>query len=69
MIQTSYDPKADVLHIKFGPDGAKYDGADEVAPSVFVEFDPDCNAIGVEGPERPFPCGQQMRHPAKAPAE
>ena len=31
----------------FGPDAAKYDGADEVAPGVFVEFDPDGNAIEV----------------------
>jgi uncharacterized protein YuzE len=48
MIQTSYDPEADVLHVKFGPDGAKYDGAEEVAPGVFVDFDPDGNAIGIE---------------------
>lgn len=48
MIHTSYDPEADVLHVKFGPDDATYDGADEVAPGVFVEFDPDGNAIGIE---------------------
>jgi hypothetical protein len=30
-IQTRYDPKADALHVKFGPDGANYLGADEVA--------------------------------------
>ena len=48
MIQTSYDPEADVLHLRFGPQGAAYDGATEVAPGVFVEFDADGNAIGVE---------------------
>jgi len=45
-----YAPKADALHVKFGPDGENYDGADDVAPGVFVEFDPDGNAIGVEVP-------------------
>jgi uncharacterized protein YuzE len=48
MIRTDYDPEADVLHIGFGPEGRKYDGATEVAPGVFVEFDADGNAIGVE---------------------
>jgi uncharacterized protein YuzE len=48
LIGTSYDPEADVLHVRFGPDGAKYDGADEVAPGVFVEFDAAGNPIGVE---------------------
>ncbi len=48
MIRSSYDPEADVLHVKFGPEGAEYDGAEEVAPGVFVEFDIGGNAIGVE---------------------
>ncbi len=48
MIQTNYDPEADVLHVRFGPEGARYDGAEEVAPGVFVEFDSAGNAIGVE---------------------
>ncbi len=48
MIRTSYDPEADVLLVSFGPGGAIYDGAAEVAPGVFVEFDADGNAIGVE---------------------
>jgi uncharacterized protein YuzE len=48
MIQTNYDPEADVLHVKFGPDGAKYDGSEEVAPGVFLEFDAAGNAIGIE---------------------
>jgi uncharacterized protein YuzE len=47
MIQTSYDPEADVLHLQFGP-AATYEAATEVAPGVFVEFDADGNAIGVE---------------------
>ena len=48
MIRTNYDPKADVLHVGFGAPDAAYDGAEEVAPGVFVEFDAQANAIGVE---------------------
>ncbi len=48
MIQTNYDPEADVLHIKFGPDGAKYDGSEEVAPGVFLELDATGSPIGIE---------------------
>jgi uncharacterized protein YuzE len=48
MIRTNYDPESDVLHVAFGPDGANYDGAQEVVPGVFVEFDTDGNAIGIE---------------------
>jgi uncharacterized protein YuzE len=48
MIRTSYDPEADVLHVSFGPVSTNYDGATEVAPGVFVEFDADGNAIGIE---------------------
>jgi uncharacterized protein YuzE len=48
MIRTNYDPKADVLHVAFGAPDAQYDGAQEVAPGVFVEFDAEGNAIGVE---------------------
>lgn len=48
MIQTSYDPEADVLSVKFGPPGAVYDSSQEVAPGVYVEFDTAGNPIGVE---------------------
>jgi uncharacterized protein YuzE len=48
VIQTNYDPEADVLHVKFGPDDAKYDGSEEIAPGVFLEFDSAGNVIGVE---------------------
>ncbi len=48
MIQTNYDPEADVLHVRFGPPDVRYDGAEEVAPGVFVEFDAEGNAIGLE---------------------
>jgi len=64
MIQTRYDPKAEALHVKFGPDGAKYDGADEAAPGVLVEFDPDGNASALRS-RATVACGQQMRHPGK----
>ncbi len=45
MIRTNYDPEADVLHVRFGRDGARYDGAEEV---VFLEFDTDGDPIGLE---------------------
>jgi uncharacterized protein YuzE len=48
MIRTNYDPEADVFHVKFGPEGAKYDGSQEVAPGVYVEFDDAGTPIGVE---------------------
>jgi uncharacterized protein YuzE len=48
MITTNYDPEADVLHVKFGGENARYDSAAEVAPGVFVEFDTNGNAMGVE---------------------
>ena len=48
MIRTDYDPEADVLHVKFGPAGAHYDSAEEVAPGVFVEYDSEGRPIGVE---------------------
>ncbi|MSP02825.1 MAG: DUF2283 domain-containing protein [Acetobacteraceae bacterium] len=48
MIRTNYDPEADVLHVSFGPETARYDNAREVAPGVFVEFDAAGTPIGVE---------------------
>lgn len=48
MIRTNYDPEADVLHIAFGPEGVRSDTSEEVAPGVFVEFDPNGNPIGIE---------------------
>ena len=48
MIRTNYDPEADVMHIAFGPQDAASDGAQEVAPGVFVEFDAQGRPIGVE---------------------
>jgi uncharacterized protein YuzE len=48
MIRTNYDPEADILHVKFGPEGAKYDSSEEVAPGVYVDFDTAGNPIGVE---------------------
>jgi uncharacterized protein YuzE len=48
MIETRYDTEADVLHVAFGPPGAAYDSAQEVAPGVYVEFDQHGNAMGVE---------------------
>jgi hypothetical protein len=43
VIRTNYDPEADVLHVAFGPPGMRSDTSEEVAPGVFVEFDPNGN--------------------------
>jgi uncharacterized protein YuzE len=48
MIHTNYDPEADVLHVKFGPADAAYDGSEEIAPGVFLELDATGTAIGIE---------------------
>jgi uncharacterized protein YuzE len=48
VIRTNYDPEADVLHVAFGPEGVRSDISEEVAPGVFVEFDPNGNPIGIE---------------------
>ena len=48
MIRTDYDPEADLLHVTFGPPGVRSDTSEEVAPGVFVEFDPNGNPIGIE---------------------
>jgi uncharacterized protein YuzE len=48
VIRTNYDPEADVLHIAFGPEGVRSDTSEEVAPGVFIEFDPGGNPIAIE---------------------
>ena len=48
MIRTDYDTEADVLHVRLGRDGARYDEAEEVAPGVLLEFDMDGDPIGLE---------------------
>lgn len=48
MIRTNYDPEADVLHVAFGPEHARTDGAIEVAPGVYLELDDAGNAIAIE---------------------
>jgi uncharacterized protein YuzE len=48
VIRTNYDPEADVLYVAFGPQDVRSDISEEVAPGVFVEFDPNGNPIGIE---------------------
>ena len=48
MIRTNYDPEADVMHIAFGPQDSAPDGAQEVAPGVFVEDDAQGRPVRVE---------------------
>jgi uncharacterized protein YuzE len=69
MLQTTYDPEADLLRLRFGPEDAAYDGATEVAPGVFVEFDTDGNAIGIEILSVKLRASGAYGQPAKAAAE
>lgn len=48
MMKTSYDPEADAFAAWFAPEGVKSDRTEEVAPGVFVDFDANGRAIGVE---------------------
>ncbi len=65
MIRTNYDPEADVFYVRFGPADARYDGAQEVAPGVFVEFAANGNAIGLEVISvRKRAAGEQILKPA-----
>ena len=48
MIETTYDPEADVLMVRFKPADAVSDGSREVAPGIYVEFDTQGRPIGVE---------------------
>jgi len=48
MMKTSYDPEADVFATWFAPEGVQPDHTSEVAPGIFIDFDPDGHAIGVE---------------------
>jgi uncharacterized protein YuzE len=48
VIRANYHAEADVLHILFGPNDARSDTSEEVAPGIYVEFDPAGNPIGLE---------------------
>jgi uncharacterized protein YuzE len=48
MIQTSYDPEADVAEINFGAKDAVYDGSQEVSPGIMLHLDTEGRVIGVE---------------------
>ena len=44
----TYDPEADAIGIYFAPEGAVYDGSEEIAPGLTLDFDRDGRVIGVE---------------------
>jgi uncharacterized protein YuzE len=48
MIQTSYDPEADVMEVRFAAPGAVYDGSQEVAPGINLLFDAAGRVMGIE---------------------
>jgi uncharacterized protein YuzE len=47
MMQTRYDPDADIFAVHFAPKGA-YVESEEVAPGVVLDFDADGQVIGIE---------------------
>ena len=48
MMTISYDPGADAFAAWFAPEGVMSARTEEVARGVFVDFDADGGAIGVE---------------------
>ena len=48
MMKTSYDPEADAFAAWFAPEGMRSERIKEVAPGVFVDFNADGGAVGVE---------------------
>ncbi len=48
MMKTSYDSEADAFAAWFAPEGVTSERTEEVAPGVFVDFDADGGAIGIE---------------------
>ena len=44
----TYDPEADALGVYFAPPGGQYDGSEEIAPGVTLDYDAEGRVIGVE---------------------
>jgi uncharacterized protein YuzE len=48
MIRTTYDPEADAMFVRLGPEGVKSARTEEVAPGVVLDFDEAGNLIALE---------------------
>jgi uncharacterized protein YuzE len=48
MIRTSYDPEADAMYVRFGPDSVKSAETEEVAPGIMLDFDDRGEVIDLE---------------------
>jgi uncharacterized protein YuzE len=48
MMRTSYDPEADAMYIRFGPDCVKSAETEEVASGITLDFDDRGDVIGIE---------------------
>jgi uncharacterized protein YuzE len=48
MIRTSYDPEADSMYVRFGPDCVKSAEPEEVASGIMLDFDEGGEVIGIE---------------------
>ena len=48
MIRTSYDPEADAMYVRFGPDCVKSAETEEVAPGIMLDFDESGDVIDIE---------------------
>ena len=69
MIKTTYDPVADVMAVDFGPEGAVYDGSEEVSPGITVQVDSEGRVIGIGIEGVSLRMGGTYGAPAKAAAE
>jgi uncharacterized protein YuzE len=48
MIRTSYDPEADAMYVRFGPDCVKSAETEELASGIMLDFDESGEVIGIE---------------------
>ncbi len=48
MIRTSYDPDADAMDVRFGPDCVKSAKTEEVARGIMLDFDESGDVIDIE---------------------
>lgn len=47
-MRASYDPEADAMSVRFGPDGARSAETEEVPLGIMLDFDESGEVIGIE---------------------
>ena len=69
-VQTTYDPEADAMSVRFAAPGVVAAATEEAAPCVMLDFDGDGQVIGIEVlGVRQRMCSAQPTAPAKSTAE